>query len=579
MSLRLKFGVLLCLLGLAVTLTLGASWFAFSKLESEVSEPLRSMAAVLTTLGTTKVPIERCRRMFEAPRAQAPGEDDNSSARPVPPLNDAEKLKAVAVERRFFVAQVKDVQDSLNRQDLAADWRLRSGATSLKNLEFRLKESARLGEEYFAIIERSGDFDAATDAAKIARSNAQEAFTGLHDLVERIEDFIARSTQFAGVEISTKMRTLLLWVLAWAFLIVVLAVWLGIVLIHRWILEPVAALRTATAHIAAGDFAHRIILPQYSRPDELHQLSAEVNHMAGMVKSLQDDRVEQERLAALGEMVRRLAHNLRNPLAGIRGLAEISRSDLQHLGASGTDVREHQSKIIVAVDRFEKWLNELLSATRPLSVEPEPTRVDRWLKGLVDAHRPMAQTRGIALELDTSGGPTEAIIDSRHLEHALSAMLSNAIESTSSPQARGSKSTGGTVRLEVRKADPDHNNGNLGDFWSISITDQGVGVPPHLQESIFRPYFTTKRDGNGIGLAVALSVVKAHSGRIEVESPWPPQETGLQTASGTEPWPAGARFTIYLPVGGPELASHTEDVVASNGLSGAAGGQDPRHRR
>ena len=95
------------------------------------------------------------------------------------------------------------------------------------------------------------------------------------------------------------------------------------------------------------------------------------------------------------------------------------------------------------MDRFEKWLNELLGATRPMTIQPEPTEVARWLTGLVDAHRPMAQTRGVDLSLDTTDSPSTVAFDSRHLEHALSAMLSNAIESTSSPQARGSSPSGG----------------------------------------------------------------------------------------------------------------------------------------
>jgi signal transduction histidine kinase len=339
----------------------------------------------------------------------------------------------------------------------------------------------------------------------------------------------------------------------------------------------VAHLRTATARIAAGDFAHRIALgaPAGSRADELHQLSAEVNHMAGMVKSMQDERVEQERLAALGEMVRRLAHNLRNPLGGIRSLAETTRFELSHPKPEPAELKDHQTKIILAVDRFEKWLNELLGATRSLSIQPEPTNIERWLSGFADAHRPAAQSRGLNLTIDTSAGPPEAIIDSRHLEHALSAMVSNAIESTSSPQARG---PGGSVRVITRSTDNKLPNGKLGDFWTIEVIDEGLGVPPNLRDTIFRPYFTTKRDGNGIGLAVAHQVVKAHGGRIEVESPWPPQEDGSEKPA-RENWPAGARFTIYLPLSGPIMASNAAEVVASIGLSGATGGQDPRHRR
>ena len=586
MSLRLKFGVLLALLGLAVMLTLGASWWAFAKLQSEVSDPLRSMAGVLVTLGEAKQHIEQSRHLFELPSARKPGEG-GTSAEPTPtnsnpPPDDRELARAALVRARVeFPMHMAAVRTLIELPSLANEWKIRSGATTYRNLLSRISESESLGQTYFIAQQLAlepPNNASETDHALAARDAARDAVTRTHDLVERVEDFVTQEMLSAGVDFSGDMRTKLLWTLGWAFVIVLLTVALGIVLVRRWILNPVAALRTAAARIAAGDFAHRIALPPDSHPDELHQLSAEVNQMAGMVKSMQDDRVERERLAALGEMVRRLAHNLRNPLAGIRGLAEITRSDLTHLGPASNELSENQSRIIIAVDRFEKWLNDLLGATRPMALQPEPTEIARWLTGLVDAHRPMAQTRGVDLFLDTTDSPPTADFDSRHLEHALSAMLSNAIESTSSPQARGSTPIGGSVRLKVQSAPVASGDVEMGKTWIISITDQGTGIPPDLRESIFRPYFTTKRDGNGIGLAVALSVVKAHGGQIVVESPWPPRENGALSAPEPEYRPAGARFTICLPMSRPALANNGVAGLASDGQSGAVGGQDTRHR-
>src|SRR5262249_25264293 len=146
---------------------------------------------------------------------------------------------------------------------------------------------------------------------------------------------------------------------------------LGFSLLHRWVLQPVARLRTAAARIGDGDFAHRVLVrPGGPGRDELAQLSTEVNHMAGLVRAMQDERVERDRLAAAGEMVRRLTHNLRNPLAGIRGLAEITRGDLP---PAADELRENQERIIATIDRFEHWLSELLSATSPLTVQLEST--------------------------------------------------------------------------------------------------------------------------------------------------------------------------------------------------------------
>jgi signal transduction histidine kinase len=174
-----------------------------------------------------------------------------------------------------------------------------------------------------------------------------------HDLIQRIQSRVI-AEQDKVVEFGDTIRGRLVLVLAFALSAAVLVGVLALTLVRRWVLIPVAALRAAAQRIAGGDFDHRTPVTGH---DELAQLSSEVNHMAGMVRMMLDERVERERLAAVGEMVRRLAHNLRNPLSGIRGLAELSREET----APGTHVHENQNRIILSVDRFEKWLADLLS--------------------------------------------------------------------------------------------------------------------------------------------------------------------------------------------------------------------------
>jgi signal transduction histidine kinase len=106
--------------------------------------------------------------------------------------------------------------------------------------------------------------------------------------------------------------------------------------------------------------------------------------------------------------------------------------------------------------------------------------------------------------------------------------------------------------------------------WDIRVSDQGPGIDPELTEKIFRPYFTTKRDGTGIGLAVAKQVVEQHGGRVIVESPTNPV---FDPAKGNAGGP-GATFVFRLPLGveqrGPDLANI--------GQLGAIRGQDPDSR-
>lgn len=561
MSLRLKFGVLLGLLGLAVFLAAGASWWAFRVHRAEVSEPIRSMTSVLSALGEVKRLVESGRSIVRRAAAHAVGTDISQ------PIG--------AEDVNLFEGNVAAAKTVLKGAD-AEDWKIRTGTTSLRNLERRLDQAGADGVPFVRGVAEGFTRRLDRPAPDIER-NALASLDGLHVLIERIEaQIIADSVR--SISANDRTAGFLTMMLVWSVVIAGLSIALGLILFRRWVLTPVEEIRRAAAKLASGDFDYRIPLPAGAedRRDELGRLSAEVNHMAGMVKTMQDERVERERFAALGEMLGRLAHNLRNPLAGIRGLAEMTRTELRAPESATADIREYQERIISAVDRFEKWLNELLTDTKPMSVVPEPTPVVPWLTGLVDAHQPMARTLGVALTLDTQDAPPEATFDSRYLEHALSAILSNAIEATSSPQARGEATTGGAVRVSVTGA-AGRESGQSEQAWTIAVGDQGHGVPPNLRESIFRPYFTTKRGGNGIGLALAMQVVKAHGGQIRVESPNPSVVNGSGAVENGHAGGKGTRFTITLPKHGPVLANDSGAGMARNGRSGAIGGQNPRH--
>ena len=121
---------------------------------------------------------------------------------------------------------------------------------------------------------------------------------------------------------------------------------------------------------------------------------------------------------------------------------------------------------------------------------------------------------------------------------------------------------GTTIHVEAR-SDP------ANAIWEVRISDQGPGVPPELVEKIFLPYFTTKRDGNGIGLAVTMQVARAHGGRVFVE-PASPRSADSSTSSSM----SGARFVVQLPLS----VGNTPPSAAHSGGAGASFAQDPDHR-
>jgi len=541
MSLQTKFALLLGVIGLSVLLTLSASVWAVQHMQREVRTPFAIMSSALIELQTIKVSIERQRGLL---LSRDNPEEMASSAGQLPDLFDAENLR-VATAMKTMAANEAVVNVT--------------GKTSLANLRNRLSESREISERWLV------------DPSDQNLAGMLESLEHAFALIRRIEQRIVEDTNRLVMR-ATDVRGELLWLTSIVGFLIVLTCLLGVLLVSRWVMRPVADLRAAAAQIAAGDFGHRIPI---RATDELGALSAEVNSMAAMVKTMQDEAVQRERLAAVGEVVRRIAHNLRSPLAGIRGLAELTRKELDAPNvpeAFRTDIGENQERIIGAVDRFELWLRDLLSATRPLEIVYQSLDPAAWLSRVVDAYRPKARAHDIKVELDTTDAPPQAAFDPRHLELAIGALLSNALDSLAgAPLGSRNPMEIASVRVICRKIPAGSlENGQAGEAWELAVEDNGPGVPSDLRERIFTPYFTTKREGTGIGLALAVQVVRAHGGDLKLLNV--SHKGG--TVGAAAPEARGAVFSARLPIGPIEL---DPSGVATSSHSESFSGQNSRH--
>lgn len=293
---------------------------------------------------------------------------------------------------------------------------------------------------------------------------------------------------------------------------------LSVKFVSRWVTVPIGQLRDATAQIARGNFDHRI---ESMTADELGRLADEINDMCHHIVTMQRRLVESERRDASAEMVRRLAHNIRNPLAGIRNLAELSRRELP----ADARTREHQERILAAVDQFERWLHTLQTSTGELRlrlIETDPTDI---LKRVIHAHRPLADASEITLTLDVDEAPQRVRVDPVYVEQVIAVLVTNALQHAPSRSK---------VRIVCRVAETgrtDLDAEGSTDRWQIEVTDEGPGVASDVIETIFRPYVTTRSDGTGLGLALAANVVEKHEGCVEID----------------QTYTDGARFVVELP--------------------------------
>ncbi len=196
-----------------------------------------------------------------------------------------------------------------------------------------------------------------------------------------------------------------------------------------------------------------------------------------------------DQLALLGEMAARVAHEVRTPLASVRGLVELLQADL----AEHDRPRQYLERILQGVERQERLVEKLLSFTHPEPESWQPVLLDELLEGLIAAwpgRRPsLAMERPL---MPVNGDPVL-------LDQVFTNLIQNALEA----------SRDGEVAVRGLM-----NDGAV----QVMVTNGGAAIPPELQERIFQPFFTTKPRGTGLGLAIARQVVEAHQGAIRVES-------------------------------------------------------------
>jgi PAS domain S-box-containing protein len=217
------------------------------------------------------------------------------------------------------------------------------------------------------------------------------------------------------------------------------------------------------------------------------------------IKQMQNQMQHAKTLAALGEMSATVAHEIRNPLAGIGGFAGLLERDLD-----GDDPRRALvKKIVQGVSSLNKIVSNLLVYTRKM--ELNVLRVDfvSWMEDILNyAEVEIAkENKDIAIVRDYGFGKMEARIDPEKLQQVFLNLIFNAIQAIEGK---------GAITI---KADLDER-----DFLRVAVIDDGKGIPADIQGKIFNPFFTTKEQGTGLGLAIVQRIVALHGGEITVAS-------------------------------------------------------------
>jgi signal transduction histidine kinase len=241
-----------------------------------------------------------------------------------------------------------------------------------------------------------------------------------------------------------------------------------------------------------------------------------------------------ERLAVLGEMAAGLAHEIRNPLAGMEILCGLLRRRLGDQPEELALVNE----LVAEIRRVAETVTESLEFVRPVALRCAPVDPVGLLEESLARARSRVRFAG-EVERDYAEVLPPVRADGERLEGVLTNLIVNALEAMD-----GAGSDPGRVRLGLRverfaEADTGADRDLAGPAELVfTVSDSGPGIPEELRERVFYPFFTTKQRGSGVGLAHAQKVVAGHGGRLELES-----EVGR-----------GATFRVRLPLGAGEAA-------------------------
>lgn len=301
--------------------------------------------------------------------------------------------------------------------------------------------------------------------ALIAEMNADEAFAPL----------------------ATLRRDAILVALATMGAVLIVVAW-----ISRSISLPIRQLAEASLDVSRGNLDRTVSV---RLNDELGELAESFNRMVNSLRESQRQLVQSERLAAIGELVASVVHEVRNPLSAIKMNLRI----LETKCTTSPVIAEHFALAKAQMERLEGMLKDLLDYSKPVRLEKHPVPIGELVSYAI---RHLPDGAGDAkIETHLADANQTINVDAGKIEQVLLNLLLNAKQAITD---------GGRITISSRKDESAH--------MIFSIADNGQGISEENLKHIFEPFFTTRKNGTGLGLPNARKIVEAHGGQIHITS-------------------------------------------------------------
>jgi signal transduction histidine kinase len=298
----------------------------------------------------------------------------------------------------------------------------------------------------------------------------------------------------------TALAGLLYWTAAW--LAAPRAAWTAVAILMGQIGLPAYAL----GHVAERERRAR---------GETERLNAELTGTLTRLQAAQGKLVEAERMATVGRLSLKMAHEVRNPIAAIELNAELMEDIVRE--RPGRDMEEAGGLLRAIRDQvsaLDALTEEYLAFARFPRAQFEEDSVNEMVASVAEFIKPLAARQGISIDVTTDPTVPSMEIDRTLLRQAVLNLIKNGIEALSK---------GGTLTVTTQRLD---------DNVDIAVSDTGPGIAPEVGRRLFEQFFTTKPQGTGLGLSITRQIVEEHAGQIRWSS-----------TPG-----AGTTFTISLPI-------------------------------
>lgn len=236
------------------------------------------------------------------------------------------------------------------------------------------------------------------------------------------------------------------------------------------------------------------------------------------VYRIQEEMLKMDRLVSLGKLASGIAHEIRNPLAGIKTTAQALGEEM----AKDDPKREYLNRITKEIDRLNELLKTFFSFAKPQTLLLVPCHIKEIINAIIPFLIKEIADKGIQFVESYHPQLPRIRVDKIQMHQAFLNLFLNAIQAMP---------YGGELKIEANPVILPSPEGSKQNFIKVVVSDSGKGIPPQILPKIFDPFFTTKPKGIGLGLSITYQIIKKHGGTIKVHSQWE----------------KGTSFTINLP--------------------------------